>query len=462
MFATYIQHILKRVFSSFVFYSKMRFITLISLTIGSAAALDTLLPLRRRQTSNPSPILSTRNGVVFETQVQVNNQTFYLVPDTGSSDLWVPTSKFQCIDPSNNQPIPQADCHFGTTYSVPNSTEYVANQTFGAQYGTGIALGPVAYADVTLNGIRVERQKIGLVDRTNEIGNGIGAGTLGLSFPPLTSAHPGNTLDNTTLLVNRAVYDPVFVTMFKRGLVEPWYSFAIERPIKNSSTSPGGWLGLGQLPPVAHADSWAVKPIEVTENLPEELTGGVRQITLMTLTVDGVVWSGPGNGTRITNLTTFQAVVDTGNHMNLLPSSIATAINGAFDPPGVFDAESHVYVVDCNATTPELGIVLDRQTFWHQQPEDFIYSDGNGGCFSSIAPTAEDEGIVLNFLGDAFLRNVVSVYDFGKSEMRFAARTDGNSSVGGGVSVVYNGMASSTCGTAWFLLAAALAIACWI
>ncbi|KAH7347967.1 aspartic peptidase domain-containing protein, partial [Pyrenochaeta sp. MPI-SDFR-AT-0127] len=369
-------------------------------------------------------LTSTENGAIFEVEVEVNNQTFYLVPDTGSSDLWVPVADFVCVDPTGRKELPQEDCQFGKLYQVPNSTTYVANETFGVQYGTGIALGKVAYADVTLNGIRVKNQKVGLVDRTNDKGDGLGSGILGLGYPPLTSAHPGTTLDNTTLLFNRAIYDPVFVSMYKEGLVEPWYSFALERPLKNATTGPGGWLGLGQLPPVFHSNDWAIKPIEVTESLPEELTGGVRQITLMTLTVDGITWGNASNNSSTTNSTKFQAVVDTGNHMNLFPVAIAEAINNAFDPPGVFDEESHIYIVDCNATTPKLGVLLDGHTFWHQHQDDLIYRDTSGSCYSSIAPTAESGGLALNFLGDAFLRNVVSVFDFGKNEMRFAARTD--------------------------------------
>ena len=356
-------------------------------------------------------------------EVQVNGQIFYLNPDTGSSDLWVPTADFQCVEPVSNWEVSQDDCHFGATYEIPESTEYVANQTFGVQYGTGIALGKVAYANVTVNGITIERQKIGLVDRTNDVGDDLGSGILGLGFPPLTSAHPGPDLDNSTLLLNRAVYDPVFVSMYKQDLVEPWYSFAIERPQKNTTVSPGGWLGLGELPPVSHSHEWASKPIEVTEGLPDELTGGKREITLMTLTVDGVTWGNSSTNSKATNSTPFQAVVDTGNHMNLFPAEIAEAINSLFDPPGEFDKDSHVYFVDCNATTPELGVVLDGQTFWHRSPDDLIIHDTSGLCYSSVAPTGEDGGLALNFLGDAFLRNVVSVFDFGKEEMRFAARS---------------------------------------
>lgn len=435
----------------------MKGITTISLLTGASLASATVLPLHRRQQTNPQPIVQTKNGVIFETEVQVDNQTFYVIPDTGSSDLWVPVSDFQCVDPDSGNEISQEECHFGGTYDVPESTEYVKNQTFGVKYGTGIALGKVAYADVTVNGITIEHQKIGLVDRTNDTGDGVGSGILGLGFRTLTSAHPGMELDNTTLLMNRAMYDPVFVSMYKEGLVEPWYSFAIERPPKNVTSGPGGWLGLGELPPVTHSDDWAVKPIEVTEGLPDELTGEKREITLMTLTVDGVSWGSRSNDSRNTNSTKFQAVVDTGNHMNLVPTPIAEAINDAFDPPGVFDEDSGVYVVDCNVTTPEVGIVLDGHTFWHERPEDLVFHDLGGFCYSSVAPTGKGGGLFLNFLGDAFLRNVVSVYDFGKEEMRFAARTHGDNGGNDGAQPPSSGSAITPIVT-WWLGASVLAM----
>jgi hypothetical protein len=437
--------------------STMKLTVILSFFIGASHVYSTVLPLNRRTNANPKPIIYTKNGITFEVEVEINNQTFYLVPDTGSSDLWVPVSGFQCVDPLSGNEITQEECNFGGTYQVSNTTEYVANQTFGAKYGTGIALGRVAYADVTLNGIQIQHQKIGLVDRTNDIGDGLGSGTLGLGFPPLTSAHPGTELDNSTLLLNRAVYDPVFVAMYKKKLVEPWYSFAIERPSKSATNGPGGWLGLGQLPPVTHSNDWAIKQIEVTEKLPEELTGGAHLISLMTLTVDGITYGNASGNSSITNSTKFQAVVDTGNHMNLFPYAVAEAINNAFDPPGVFDESSHLYIVNCNASTPKLGVVLDGRTFWHQRPEDLIYHDASGSCYSSVAPTAESDGIVLNFLGDAFLRNVVSVYDFEKEQMRFAARVDNYT----GSTLPFTGSAAQIGVSRWWFIWFASIVALW-
>lgn len=56
-----------------------------------------------------------------------------------------------------------------------------------------------------------------------------------------------------------------------------------------TTTSLGGWLSLRELPPAAHSDDWAVAPAEVTEGLPEVLTGRLRLATLMTLTGDIII-----------------------------------------------------------------------------------------------------------------------------------------------------------------------------
>lgn len=389
----------------------------------ASTATSAILPLKRDTAArNPIPLLSAQYGALFHAEVTVGDQPFTLLVDTGSSDVWVPTSDFQCV--VDDLEVRQDECNFDATYDVPDDIEYVANQTFGVQYGTGIALGKVAKQDVTLGGITVKGQTVGIVDRTSEVYDGTYSGILGLGYKPLTSAHPGTSIDNDTVLFNRAPYDPLFVSMYKQGSIEPWYSLAIDRVPRGQETGPGGWLGLGELPPVPHSDKWAVAPVEVTEGLPEELTNGVEEITLMTLSVDSLSWASASNKSVETSSQSFQAVVDSGHNMNLIPTPEANAINAAFDPPAIFDEGTELYIVDCDAEAPKFGITIDGVTFWHEE-QDMIYEVGDGTCYSSVGATGEDEGLALNFLGDAFLKNVVAVFDFGKDEMRFAARKTG-------------------------------------
>lgn len=414
--------------------STMKFPLLLTAVASLTSAA--LSPLRRHDTRstpkqrNPAPMASTLDGFWFDVQVQIDDQSFYLLVDTGSSDTWVAKTGYRCISKLNDTELPQDECGWAPTFDEPEGFEYIQNQTFGVKYGTGISVGKMASANVTLAGITVPGQKVGIVESSTDQGDGLNSGILGLGYPNLTSAHHGldNANDTVSLLTNRAVYDPVFVTMYKKGLVDAsWYSVAIERPRKNAMTSPGGWLGLGELPAISHSSDWAVAAVEITEGIPDEYyDDGKPVITLMTLTVDSVTW-GRGNTVKAslkTNTTKFQAVVDTGNPTNQLPAALATDINGAFTPPGQWCEDLGVYVVDCNATAPQVGVAIDGRTFWHQA-EDLVREDATSGiCYSTVSTAAEEDDISLNFLGDAFLRNVVAVFDLGKDEMRFAAREE--------------------------------------
>jgi aspergillopepsin I len=161
--------------------------------------------------------------------------------------------------------------------------------------------------------------------------------------------------------------------------------------------------------------------VEPTEALPASYVNGTGKISEWTLKVEALTWNGK------TNSTPFQAVVDTGTWQNLYPAEVASQINAGFDPPGVWDAEWSSYAVPCNATPPSnVGIQIGGKSF-SMNGADMIWQAPTGGCYSSVAPSVGSGDIVLSFLGDAFLKNVVAVFDVGHSEMRFAERQESNS-----------------------------------
>ncbi|KAI1298845.1 acid protease [Xylaria venustula] len=404
------------------------------LFLGFVSSLSLCAPSPHRRDSTNLITLKSRSsaeGVCFDAQVNIGSTVFELNADTGSSDLWVARTGFQCYNRTDiTRLAPQEACMYDEIkkYDPTTSSTFVQiqNETFGAKYGVGIALGIVGTEEVAVGGITVDRQTIGVADRITVPSDGIASGILGLGHPILTSAHPGNTVANDTisLLTNKVIYQPLVYRMHAQGLIPSWFSLALERLPKGRTTGKGGVFGLGALPDVQTVGPFVTAPVEVTESLPTELSGG--KITEWTLSVQGVAWrAGNSTGSFTHNTTRFQAVVDSGTFYNEFPQGIADSINAEFVPPATYDDALGNYIVDCDATPPSLSVTIANTTF-SQSPDDMIFQLPNGTCLSSLTRASMGEGITFNFLGGVWLQNVVAVFDFGKEEMRFAQRA-GNS-----------------------------------
>jgi hypothetical protein len=352
-------------------------------------------------------------------------------------------SGFRCFNWTDGAELPQSGCFYGNaTYTPTGTISEIANETFGVEYGAGIASGVMAYEDITLAGITVTGQKVGIANSSSPNGDGVYSGILGLAYPALTSAHPGTNVSNTTFFFDRLPYNPLLYNMHQRGLIDPYFSLVLARTPQNSSSGFGGYLTLGNLPPVKYSNTFARAPVEVTEVLPLNFTSNQRVLSYWSTTISGVVYGpGPNNTTApsapqpnnittsstITNGTSFHALFDSGVTSVYLPTSIVSAVNALFLPPAIFDSSSGAYVVDCTAIPPQFGLVIDNQTFF-LDGRDLIYqtaapSTEEALCVSSLVSSdlaSPAEGVVLNIIGAPFMKNVVSVFDFGVDEMRFA------------------------------------------
>jgi hypothetical protein len=407
-----------------------------TLTAGLPKPISLSLNRRDRaaptSTNGTSPLTATLFGSVFDTNVTFGDQTFQLFIDTGSSDTWVVQNNFTCVNRTSGLELPQESCLFGPeTYDPSKSAglEDIPGEIFGIQYGDGISSGVMAYENVTLAGITV-RQKVGIVNVSTPMGDGVNSGLLGLGYPALTSAHPGPSQDNTTYWYNRLPYNPLLFTMADQGLIDSYYSLAIARTPQNETTGFGGYLTLGGLAPVNHSDEWATVPVEIHETIPLNFTSGKRVISYWTTTIDGVTYGPPSSagstrGQRpntTTDDTRVQVFFDNGNYFTYFPEKVVAPINALFDPPAIWHDELSFYVVQCDAVPPTFGIKLGNHTFFHDG-RDLVYQTEEGICISNLVPseTVGIEGVTLNIVGAGFFKNVLSVFDFGKNEMRFAS-----------------------------------------
>ena len=86
-----------------------------------------------------------------------------------------------------------------------------------------------------------------------------------------------NGINKTTQ--NEIHYDPIFTTMYKEGLVDPYFSMAISR----DTSGDGGYLTLGGLPPIDFNETWTSTDIYVTD-----IEGYVKHLDFYTLHVDDI------------------------------------------------------------------------------------------------------------------------------------------------------------------------------
>ncbi|OGM45070.1 aspartic-type endopeptidase [Aspergillus bombycis] len=368
------------------------------------------VPLNRRKRcdnalARTASLLATGGGHNFDVDVIVgaNNQTFKLLVDTGSSDLYIMGDGFTCINATSKLTILQADCGYGPeTYPPSSSYKQVPNEAFGIEYRAGRASGVMAYEDITIAGISV-RAKLAIADVSEPMGReGISNGLLGLGYPSLTSAHPGTPVPNDTYFYNRVVYSPVFNAMFEQGLVEPYFTIALAHTARDSIATFGSYLTLGDLPPVEPKSDFTAVPVEIMTNVPAEFTSGRQQRAYWAFTIAGVNYgsSGEEEAALKTDHNPWQVFVDTGNDFSILPETVADPVNKQFSPPGIWNDKLKAYVVDCDAKAPEFGVTIG---------DHLIYEIGDRVCVSSLLP-AEKEGmkyVVVYIFGAPFYKNVM-------------------------------------------------------
>lgn len=368
--------------------------------------------------------LSIAAGQVFLAPITFGTETFNAILDTGSSDTWLAVSGFQCTSVVTGAPQSEADCGFGSTYNISKTFKQIPNENFNITYADlEVVTGIEGIEEVTLAGITVKNQQVGVVDVAAWNGDGVSSGLIGLAFPSITSAFVG-TDPSQDSRNNTITYNPIFTNMYTEGDVAPVFSLALTR-----GNASGGFLAIGGLPQVAHSNRFASSPLQVlTMHNTAAPTGAKPQYQFYAITIQGFELL----GAKYTNSSygahpnpfgppdvpeTEQVIIDSGTTLNYLTSEIAYAANSLFSPPALFDETINGFTVECDAIPPTFGVDISGQTFFINAA-DMIADTGQGVCLSGI----QDGGNTLTILGDVFLKNVLAVFDVGAAQMRFAAR----------------------------------------
>ncbi|CAN9508387.1 unnamed protein product [Ophioblennius macclurei] len=306
-------------------------------------------------------------------------QNFSVVLDTGSADLWVPST--YCVSEA---------CALHQRFrAFDSSTFHHDGRRFGIHYGSGHLLGVMARDTLQIGNLTIPNQEFG--ESVYEPGSAFLLakfdGVLGLGYPKLAE------------ILGNPVFDNI---MAQKSVDEPMFSFYISSAADGSSRE-------GEL-----------------------LIGGVDEsfydgpINWLPLTAKGY-WQIKMDSVSVQGMKSFcthgcQAIVDTGTSLIAAPTQETMALHQLIGATPINMGE---FVVDCTrlSSLPHVTFVLGGKeyTLSAQQYVRKDVLDGREFCFSGfqandiITPQGP-----LWILGDVFLRQYYSVFDRGQDRVGLA------------------------------------------
>ncbi|KAJ6503325.1 acid protease [Mycena vitilis] len=296
-------------------------------------------------------------------------QKFIIDFDTGSSDLWVPSASCTsstCVSKSK----------FNANAS---STSVKQPGTFEIQYGDGsTAVGPIYTDAVTVAGVKAANQTLSTVTTLSSMfATDPADGILGMAFPSISSMHK----------------NPFFTTAKAEGSVKTnTFGFFLA---KNGSQM---YLG------------------GTATNLYQ-----IGTLEFHRVNPASGFWQVPGASAKVNStavVTGFQTIIDSGTTIMYGPPSAVATFYSKVSNATLFD---RFYSFPC-ASVPEVAFNWggsDREI----SSANFnlgLTAVGSTSCVGALA--AQDMGLGSNvwLLGDSFMQNVYTVFDFDQPAVGFA------------------------------------------
>ncbi|KAI8983612.1 endopeptidase [Pilobolus umbonatus] len=322
------------------------------------------------------PLSNYMNAQYYgEIEIGSPPQKFTVVFDTGSSNLWVPSTHCNSIA-----------CYLHKRYDSSKSKTFAENGTeFSIRYGTGSLEGFISQDTLRLGGIKIESQ--GFAESVKEPGFTFAFakfdGILGLGYDTISVKH---TIPPFYHMVNRDLID------------EPVFSFWLN-DAGNGEESTGGELIFGGTDP---------------RHYKGELTwSDIRRKGYWEITLEDIKFGG-----EYISLDKVGAAIDTGSSLIVAPSTVADLINKEL---GAEKNWAGQYTLDCALVPdlPEFCFVFSGKDFC-LQPEDYILEVQNQCISGFMGMDIPEPAGPLWIVGDVFLRKFYSVYDLGNNRVGLA------------------------------------------
>ncbi|KAG0705620.1 aspartic peptidase domain-containing protein [Suillus ampliporus] len=307
--------------------------------------------------------------------------SFDVLLDTGSSDLWLAGSSCG------------TSCGSSATYNPSSSSTFQNLSTaFDIQYGSGAAEGYVAQDTVQMAGFSVSSQGFAVVDQVSQdLLTSPVSGLLGLAWNTLAAS--GQTPLWQTLASSNAWDSALFAVQLTRYTNDS----------SAQQLEPGGVINMGYTNSSLYTGS--IDYIDIPG------TPSYWYLPLDSLTVQG-------SSISIASGTT--AAIDTGTTNIAGPASSIQAIYAQIpnSQPATGEWEGY-YSFPCS-TTVNVELSFGGST-WSISPADFAFTQSSSSeCIGAFFEADISGGSPTWIIGDAFLKNVYSVFRYNPPSVGFA------------------------------------------
>ncbi|KFQ36699.1 Gastricsin [Merops nubicus] len=332
------------------------------------------------------PITNHLDSSYFgEISIGTPPQNFLVLFDTGSSNLWVPST--YCQTPA---------CFNHAKFNPSSSSTFVPNgQSFTLSYGSGTLTVLLGYDTLQIQSIQVTSQEFGLSEDepTQPFYFAEFDGILGMAYPSLAVGGMPTALQG--MLQQNQLTEPIFSFYFSRN---PTYNYGGELTLGGINTK--FFKGDIVWAPVTQELYWQVALDEFA--IGQSPTG----------------WCSQG----------CQAIVDTGTYLLTVPQQY---IDGFLQYTGAqqtsYGVSALEYAVDCNQiqNLPTITFVINGSQL-PLSPSAYVLNK-NGYCTLWNEPTIDppslpsQNGQPLWIFGDVFLKEYYTIFDMGNNRIGFAA-----------------------------------------
>jgi len=353
---------------------KMESLSSIAKGMSQSGALDKSFQAIGTPSGDAVPISDYQNAQYYG-PIKVGGQSFQVIFDTGSSNLWVPGKS----------------CGFFTCYRHPRYDESKSKtfekdgRAYKVQYGSGPVEGIFAKDTVTVGNIDVKGQLFAEVSK--------------VSFGPLNLAFAAGKFDGLLGLGFKSISQynipTPFEAMIDQKLIdEPVFAFYLQ-----SDASQQGELVFGGIDHTHYTGELVDVPL-TSETYWEVSLDAMKY-------GDSPVVSSPQ-----------KAIIDSGTSLLAGPSEQVKALA---DKAGAKLVMGKEYTIDCSkkASLPNLDITLGGKSFT-LTPDDYVLSVSGQCLFAFMPIDVPPPHGPLWIMGDVFMKKYYCVFDYGNKKMRMA------------------------------------------